>query len=79
MSGKIVPAIVTVILFAGTAAASAQAPSAEGAGSIVGSYPAYSGDYGYEGYYNYAPAARYNGFASGRNRNNYEPGSSATR
>ena len=79
MSSKIVPAIVTAILLAGTAAASAQAPSAEGAGNIVGGFSTYSGDYGYQGYYNYAPVGRYNGLTRGRNGNNYEPGSSATR
>jgi hypothetical protein len=95
MSGKIVPAVVTAILLAGTAAASAQAPSAEGAGAIVGGFsaysgdygyqgyynyaPAYSGDYSYQGYYNYAPAGRYDSVTRGRNHNDYEPGSSATR
>ena len=89
MSGKIIPAIAAVMLLAGTAAASAQAPSAEGAGNIVGAFSAYSGDYGYQGYYNFAPAyqgyynyapgARYNGLAPRRNPSDYEPGSSATR
>jgi len=79
MSGKIVPAIAAVMLLAGTAAVSAQAPSAEGAGNIVGAYSTYSGDYGYQGYYNFAPGARYDRLAPVRNHNDYEPGSSATR
>ena len=93
MSGKIVPAVVTAILLAGTAAASAQAPSAEDAGNIVSGFSANSGDYGYQGYYNYAPAysgnnayqgyynyapvGRYNDLT--RDHSDYEPGSSATR
>ena len=79
MSGKIVPAIAAAMLLAGIAAASAQAPSAEGAGNTVGAFSGYSGDYGYQGYYNFAPGTRNNGSAPGRTRDSYEPGSSSTR
>jgi hypothetical protein len=68
MSSKIIPAIVMAILFAGTAAASAQSPSAEGAGNITGAYSNYTGYSGGRGYlYDYAP------------NSDYSPGSSATR
>ena len=78
MSGKIIPAMVAAILLAGTAVASAQAPSAEGAGDELGA--AFSNYYsGYQGYYNFAPGPYGYGLAPGRNSNNYSPGSSATR
>jgi hypothetical protein len=76
MSGKIIPAIVAAILLAGTVAASAQSPSAEGAGG-VSAYSDFSGYSGNGGYiYNYAPAynsAPRSGFSD------YNPGSSSTR
>jgi hypothetical protein len=76
MSGKIIPAIVTAILLAGTMAASAQSPSAEGAGNVsaYSDFSGYSGNggnlYAYAPAYNSAPRSRFS---------DYNPGSSSTR
>jgi hypothetical protein len=75
MSGKIIPAAVAAVLLASTGLASAQAPSAEGAGQGP-----YQGPYQspavqsitpapyaqFNGYYNMAPTSRYNGPAQRR-------------
>lgn len=72
MSGKITPAIVAALLLAGTMVASAQAPSAEGAGDYVGAFSGYSGYSGNRSFlYDYAP-----GYAP---PSSYYPGSSSTR
>jgi hypothetical protein len=66
MSNKIVSAMAATILLAGTAMASAQAPSAEGAGGNAGAYSDYSGYQGYNnepGYSDYAPGPRYYDYA----------------
>ena len=66
MSGKIIPAVVAVVLFASTGLASAQAPSAESFGFGPGPYqgPAVQSvtpaPYAqFNGYYNMAPTDRY--------------------
>ena len=66
MSGKIIPAAVAAVLFASTALASAQAPSAEGFGFGSGPHqsPAVQSvtpaPYAqFNGYYNMAPTDRY--------------------
>ena len=74
MSGKITPAIVAALLLAGTMVASAQAPSAEGAGDYVGAFSGYSGYSGNRSFlYDYAP-----GYGNARG-SDYSPGSSSTR
>ena len=67
MSRKIIPAAVAVFLLASTGFASAQAPSAQGAGlfpyqnpSVQSITPAPSYEQ-FNGYYNMAPTARYYG------------------
>ena len=71
MSGKIIPAAVAVFLLASTGLASAQAPSAEGAGQFPYQSPAFQSitPAPYEqfnGYYNMAPTDRY--FGPGQRR-----------
>jgi hypothetical protein len=72
MSRKIIPAAVAVFLLASTGFASAQAPSAQGAGlfpyqnpSVQSITPAPSYEQ-FNGYYNMAPTARYYGPAQRR-------------
>jgi hypothetical protein len=76
MSGKIIPAIVAAMLVAGTAAASAQAPSAEGAGTTIGEgFTGPSSFFGGPGfYYDYVPGPGYNDYAPGPGYNDYAPG-----
>jgi hypothetical protein len=75
MSGKIIPAIIAAVLLAGTAAASAQSPSGQGAGSIASD--ALAGRAGISGgpgfYYNYAPGPGYYDYAPGPGYYDYAP------
>jgi hypothetical protein len=75
MSRKIIPATIAAMVLAGTAAAFAQSPSGQDAGSIASDALGHSGYSGGSGfYYDYVPGAGSYDYAPGPGYYDYAPG-----